>query len=770
MSQADLADLRLLYATRARVQRERTALPRPALGVGDFVDALVVPLGLTVAVGLLVLGRSSWAADVVLVPALLTLPGLLLVRAIALPAEAIAQFPAYVPGASLIVLTGTGLAVDLTGLATGVTAPLRTTPLLTGLMIAMALLSLAAARAPARRVPWPRTGLRLAHVWPLLLPALAAAGAARLNAGNGNQVAVVALALTGLALLGGVFAAGRVRPAHANVWIYAVSLALLWSVSMRGSSVYGFDINSEFHLINVTNAAGVWHPAHANDAYGAMLSLTVLPVMLHVLTGASDLAVVKFVYPATFALFPVAVFSMGRRFVPATWAFVAADLLIVQSYFFEQLPAIARQEIGLFAFVILIAALVDPCSSRAQRAGLASGFGALLVVSHYTTAYTAIGTLIIATGVLAFWSVVRRRMFVELGLVAALLTTAGGAAIWYGAVTHSASNLTGFASSVRKSGLALLPTQKAGENPLQAYLNGNSVAALTPAQYQALARKTYATMPFIVPLRAASKPRYDLQTVAPASPPVRRLRLSAGLGDLSQLIGVLVELLAIAGAATLAVRRRVGPRLRMLGVLGLATLGGLIFVRLSGTAAEAYNQSRAFLQALVSLSVCVVWGLSAASRKWRRIAPGVLLLAVLALGEIFVVNSGLAGLVTGGNTPGNVSASGEDVERFTSTPADLAGAAWLNAAARNGSLIFADRYAQLRILQTSGRTAGVFQDVTPETVDQHGWVYADTPNIVSGRARAQIGSGSALYRFPSTYLDDRYDTVFSDGTSKVWHR
>ena len=102
---------------------------------------------------------------------------------------------------------------------------------------------------------------------------------------------------------------------------------------------------------------GIWHSAHHGDAYGAMLSLTVLPAELHFLSGVPDLLVFSVVYPAIGALLPVAVFGLARRVLSRRWAFAAATFVIMQE--FQDLPALARQEIAMVLFAVLLAAMLD---------------------------------------------------------------------------------------------------------------------------------------------------------------------------------------------------------------------------------------------------------------------------------------------------------------------------------------------------------------------------------------------------------------------------
>ena len=188
---------------------------------------------------------------------------------------------------------------------------------------------------------------------------MAAAGALRLNAGHSNAVALIAVCACLLVFIAVLAYAPWLDPALLATVIYAIGLAMLWSFSLRGDLVYGYDISDEYYVFHQTVTAGIWHPAHPGDAYGAMLSTTVLPTALHAVAGVPDSAVFTVVYPAITALFPVAVFWLARRMLSLRWAFAAAALILTQATFGQELPAIARQEIALMFFVALVAAMLD---------------------------------------------------------------------------------------------------------------------------------------------------------------------------------------------------------------------------------------------------------------------------------------------------------------------------------------------------------------------------------------------------------------------------
>ena len=751
-------DLLALDVAPPRPPRGRSRGPRLA----ELAALAVLPA--------LVAARDVWAAQALLLALLLTVPGLLALRAMRVPGEAIVRFPVYVPCASLVVLLASGLVVDLEGLSAQASAPLRTWPLLIGLEVTcLALVAVGATARAEADIPWAQLRPRLARAWPLALPLAAAAGALLLTNGHGPAVAIGAMGASVATILVCALIAGRLSAPQLGLVLYGAGLAALWSFSLRGHFLYGFDINSEFHVAAKTFADGVWRTSHRHDAYGAMLSLTVLPASLQALAGISALVALKVVYPALFALFPPALFGIANRFLSRRYAFVAAAFVVVQSYFFQQLPAIARQEIGLLLFVALVAAVVDRRLPRGAQALLVAALGAGVVVAHYSTTYLAAGVFALAVVLQLAVSRFRPLRAVSLAMVVALLATGGGAAVWYGAVTHSADNVGAFAEDIRAHGLAILPNAHSGQSLVTSYLSGNAPAPIDPNAYERVVAGDYARYrPYVRPLRVARAPRYDLRGSPVRADAIRSPGAFEALRVAQVAAAQLLNLLAIVGALALVLRRHTNPLARQLGLLGLATLMMLAIVRLSGTTANAYNQERAFVQTMVPLAVGMAWVLETVGDRWRWSRGAVSVLAAAALAVIFVTTSGLRGVAVGGGTPTNLADAGGDYERFYVTAPELAAARWVNGAPP-GALVYADRYGQLRILGATGRADGLLLDVTPRTLDRRAWIYASRTNVQQGRARGGTGSRYTTYRWPS-FVAARYDTVYANGAAKVYHR
>ena len=250
-----------------------------------------------------VLGRTGATR-----PLLFVVPGAILLQALRVPRLVVSSFPVYVPCASLIVLLGSGLAVNLVGPLIGVAAPLRTAPLLIGVEFTSSVLLAISIKAPPSVMiqwHWPARPVRLA--WPLILPLLAAVGALRLNNGHNDRAAVLAMSACAVLLItAAILSSSRLDESLLVVILYASCLAMMWSRSLRGVLVPGYDITSEYYDLHQTVLTGIWHTAQPHDAYGAMLSVTVLPAELHFLSGVPDLLIFSVIYPAIGALLPIA--------------------------------------------------------------------------------------------------------------------------------------------------------------------------------------------------------------------------------------------------------------------------------------------------------------------------------------------------------------------------------------------------------------------------------------------------------------------------------
>jgi uncharacterized membrane protein len=722
-------------------------------------------------IALLIPLHRWWSVQILLVPMLLIIPGAILLRALRIPGQVVGSFPVYVPCASIVVLFGSGLVVDLLGPLIGVTEPLRTAPLLIGLEVTcFAMLAASVNAPPDVAIEW-RSLLQPARlVWPFILPLLAAAGALRLNSDRGSGIAIIAVSALIVVLVGAAALSMRLDDKLLEIVLYAGGLALTWSDSLRGDPLYGFDIATEYQRLQETVTTGIWHTGHPNDAYGAMLSLTIMPAGLHALSGLPALLVFKVVYPAIYALFPVAIYGLGRRILSRRWAFVAGVFTIGQ-YAFAELAGFARQEIALVLFGALIAAMLDTRIQRRSQWALIALLGLAVALSHYSTTYVAVTVIGLVIPLQWALSWLRDIPRVTGAVAMAFGALFAGTVIWYGPVTHSDSHVLEVVQTVQSQGLDLLPNRVPGGGLISDYLQGNARTPIAAEQYAQLIQASYLVkFPFIKPLADASLPQYRLHN-SPVPEPSVKWHLGYSALNLSLLIiEQLANLLAALGALFMILRRNTPGITRQIGLLALAATLLLTVLRFSGTLAVTYGQERAQLQALVLLAVALCWTLQGFSGVHKPRQTYVLTLAAACLATVLFNTTYLVSSVLGGETSVNLANSGPAFEYFYTTAPEIASAQWLGENVRPGQLVYSDEYGQVPLVAVTGMQQGLFVDLTPLTLSQNAWVYASNANVVDRRAFALYNEHIASYVFPAGFLSANFNLVYTDGTSEVFHR
>jgi hypothetical protein len=127
-------------------------------------------------------------------------------------------------------------------------------------------------------------------------------------------------------------------------------------------------------------------------------------------------------------------------------------------------------------------------------------------------------------------------------------------------------------------------------------------------------------------------------------------------------------------------------------------------------------------------------------------------------------------LFVGGGPAANLADNYEDYENFVVYEPDLAAAGWLTKEASASQFIDADRYGELRLASLAGERSGTFGDITPETIDQHAWVYATRTNVINNIVESDTGAYTGVYAFPKLFLDSNFNVVYTNGASEVFHR
>ena len=225
---------------------------------------------------------------------------------------------------------------------------------------------------------------------------LAVLGANHLNNGASANVTLIALAMVALIGFFSVRWLKFTRESVMSVVIYLVSLSLLLTTSLRGWYVTGHDIQQEYQVFQLTEAHGRWSMAFFQNAYNACLSITILPTELGQIIHVDSPYVYKFFFQLIFALCPVLAYAIARRYFNRGISTLSVAYFVGFPTFFTDMPFLNRQEIGLLFVAVGLLAATNPVWSFRRRQVSLGVAGLGTEISHYSTMYVLVGTLVIA--------------------------------------------------------------------------------------------------------------------------------------------------------------------------------------------------------------------------------------------------------------------------------------------------------------------------------------------------------------------------------------
>lgn len=213
-------------------------------------------------------------------------------------------------------------------------------------------------------------------------------------------------------------ALGKVRPREYPIYLYGMSLALLWQTTMLGSHIVGADIHGEFLVANRAVAQG-WDLSYPH-IYNTSAVLGVLSPMFAKL-GIPVLWQFKALYPAVFALVPVILYFAYKKMMGGQRAFWASLFFVFVPVFFVEVVGIVKSMVAEVFFALMV--LLFVLNMKTWKKALGIGLLAILAsFCHYTIGTLAMFYLIGGLFVLLICKAVNRGIFrkVRMSLVGSL--------------------------------------------------------------------------------------------------------------------------------------------------------------------------------------------------------------------------------------------------------------------------------------------------------------------------------------------------------------
>ncbi|MDB5238946.1 MAG: Protein of unknown function rane [Candidatus Parcubacteria bacterium] len=754
---------------------------------------------------------SAWIATPFVLVGIIFVPGLLLAVNLGIHRKSILEYIPYSLGLGLGFVIIGGLALNWVLPHAGVSAPLARVPLIVFFNCSVLVLAVIAYKFKTVEtefeIGWPDVTSVLFGTVPLLFVVANVVGAERLNNGQNGIMTLTTLACTTIYFL--ILSCQKKQPKEwVYIWsLYCTSLSLLLMYSLRSSHIFGWDINQEYQVFQATLQHLVWKVSYyPNFDYNACLSITILPTILKVLTNISSEYVFKITYQLIFAAVPALVYLLCKRYLTQNLAFVAAFLLLSQRWFYEQMPALIRQEIAFIFYIFILIALFDTDLSKRTRYTLLSIFTTALVLSHYSTTYIWIavmfGGLAMSYPARFFIKSLRKQKPVISPII--LIFTIIILAVWEIPVTHTGSALSKFATNQNPLGA----TKPAADVPPQTVqhpentsdginIDTKTIAHDAPAaQADTMAHKLIQQLSFATTnpnsqtnleiayqkiINAYGNPtKYDIYSDGSNSHYMPRVvnntaHMSPQINpSLSTIIRfaettskiVLIDMFPIAGIIVLCLRlrKRESSTTYDLILINMSALGLITLTLLVPYLQDYYNLTRLYLQMFILICMLSIVGGMALLKSLPRYQIEILACIVAIM---FCSQSGLFEQFTGGEKRLTLNSLPGNLDIYYTYDSDIAGAKWLAKNRDPIAPIQSDIISSLRLQSFGDIAAGNFA-ILPQTLRRNSYVYLTNLNINSGKNFYQYENNLLIFNYPLEFLDSHKNLIYSAGGSRIY--
>lgn len=606
-----------------------------------------------------------------------------------------------------------------------------------------------------------------------LLPLISILGAIYLNNNQSNMITFGALGYIGFYLFCIVFLKERAVTPFIVWSLVMTGTATLFMLSMRSFYIAGFDISQEYLVFQLTKTSQVWNFSTFGNAYNACLSITILPTLISYFTNLTDQFIYKFIYPSLFAFTPVCIFFIGLRMTKSkVIAFLSAAFFISQVWFVDPMVTLARQEIALLFFSLIVLILFNKDIPVMKKHVLLMIFGVCLVVSHYSTTYITL-LLLTATYICALlfrllFSVKARQMrfYLTPFYVLFLFFTAF---VWYTQVTRTASNIGDFLNKTVESVKSASTTNSKSTIVEQVLKGSVKIDEHTYRAFYEQKLKEYEKRKDLDRYNSDTYKNFTLTPKAALTLPIKNAALYQIANLAYRAVILLIQVFFAAGLITLVfVKTDLISRNKIEYSLFIVYGAGLLVCMVAiPYVSQAYNFDRMYMQIMIfSSPIVIVGGLALCRRilgQNLNIGIGIVTLIIVLT---YWYSYGFIWQITGGKTVVWLNNFGFYYDIGYTHTTDVEAARWL---ARRYDFKPVYSYATGRnILWAYARIDNVIGDVLPLAFDKYSYVFATHANVVH-KINYFYYRGSHLgYEFPWEFLNANKNKIYTNGRSEIY--
>lgn len=217
------------------------------------------------------------------------------------------------------------------------------------------------------------------------IPFMAVFGSYLVNFHHANNLLMMMIAVIAIVAL--LIAFDKVIPASMYpMAIFLIALSLIYHNSLISMYINTDDLPIEYYFSNLVSNNNFWDYTIYNN-YNAMLSVVMLPPILHQICDLELVWCFKILYPLLYSLIPLGIYFIYEQKTNNKIAFLASFYFVSISNFYSLPSSVGRQLIAEIFFVLLIMLLINTNILLIKRSVLAVIFAISLVVSHYGLSY-----------------------------------------------------------------------------------------------------------------------------------------------------------------------------------------------------------------------------------------------------------------------------------------------------------------------------------------------------------------------------------------------
>lgn len=221
----------------------------------------------------------------------------------------------------------------------------------------------------------------------ILIPLVGIIGVYFVNLWN-NNVLLMGLILV-ISLIPILIVSKNIPSKYYPLIIFALSITLLYHVSLFSQYVVGTDIFAEAYFANYVSSSGIWS---FNDRHmiNAALSIVIIPPIYAKMCNIDPIWYLKLISPFFLSLVPLGLYYVYttnfKDKLTKKEIFLAVFFLIAMWQFYSMLVGVGRQQLAELFYILVLIMIFDEGKKNISNNLIFVIFSASLIFTHYSTA------------------------------------------------------------------------------------------------------------------------------------------------------------------------------------------------------------------------------------------------------------------------------------------------------------------------------------------------------------------------------------------------